>query len=361
MNLRSALLLATAASAAATRPFARPGSGLSANSPLGSRLLSKARRLDQDEYDFTWAADYSIVFHSCHTTLEFRAEAGGQSNDEDGIPTEANRMVMFKLCPSDSCKAGCKGGEYLVEMREFVESYLESKEQALEYACEQVKENCSCDDDDAVNDDEVCMSKCYAAAGLSGCEEEENNGDDDWDFELDRFLECEAIQDQDDDSNMLYIGAYCSSNGKGIHLGTFADRQCTQKTSLTFESMYGRELPYSSESLVGNDCISCVDAQKDEDDDGVEVSEFCDQVYERAAKCERHLDVDAPVLGGCEYIHKILPRMEALASGKVQKSTVLAWVFGFTTLAATGAAFFFFTKAQRTNVQLSSQGDGNLA
>lgn len=362
MNLRSALTLAIVAPAAATRTFMRPGSNLSANSALGSRLLSKARRLDQDEYDFTWAADYSIVFHSCHDTLEFRADAGGQSNDNSGNPTETNRMVLFKLCPSDKCGAGCKGGEYLVEMREFVESYMESKEGEQEYACEQVKDNCSCEDDDSVNDDDVCLAQCYAAAGLDGCEEDQNNGDDDWDFELERYLECEAINEDDDGSSSLYVGAYCSSNGKNIYLGSFADRQCTQKVAKgTFESFMGREMPYASESLIGNDCISCTSSQNDGDDDGVQVNEFCEDIYERSAKCEKHLNIDNKVTGGCDYIHNILPKMEALASGSAQTSTVLAWLFGLTTLAASGAAFFFYTQSQRGNVQLSSQGDGNLA
>ena len=360
MNFRAIFSLATVGSVAAVRSFVTPGASVSASSAAGRRLLSKARRLDQDEYDFTWAADYALQFHSCHNTFEFRPDGGGASNDEaDGAPTEVNRMVLFKLCPADKCGGSCKGGEYLVEMREFVESYLDSKESAREYACEQVKENCSCDDDDAVNDDELCLSQCYAAAGLEGCEDD--NNDDNYEFEVNDYLECEAIAEYDDDyATSVYVGAHCSSNGKGIHLGAFSDRQCTKKAAKgAYESLVGRELPYSSESLVANDCIACADAQN-EDDDGVQVLEFCEDVYERSAKCEKHLNVDGAVTGGCEYIHKILPRMEALANGKAPTSTVLAWLFGVTTLATSGAAYYFFAKAQRSEVQLSSQG-GDLA
>eukprot|EP00548_Thalassiothrix_antarctica_P004159 CAMPEP_0194146076 /NCGR_PEP_ID=MMETSP0152-20130528/19516_1 /TAXON_ID=1049557 /ORGANISM="Thalassiothrix antarctica, Strain L6-D1" /LENGTH=368 /DNA_ID=CAMNT_0038846493 /DNA_START=46 /DNA_END=1152 /DNA_ORIENTATION=+ len=368
MNFRIVFSLAIFASASAIPSVVKPGSDISANSVLGNKLLSKARLLggnNDDAYDFTWALDYSIKFQSCHKTFEFRADGGG-SNDNDN-PTEIQQLVIFRLCPSDKCGSICRGGEYVVEMREFVEAYMDSKLSAEEYACEQVKENCSCDDDDQVNDDDVCLSQCYANAGLDGCEEDDNNGDDDWEFDVEEYLECEEIADNDDDSNQVYVGAYCSSNGKNIYLGTFTDRQCSEKASEgTYENLKGRALPYASESLVGHDCISCEDTQND--DDGYNnVLEICEELYENSAKCERNLDIDNKVTGGCEYIHKMLPRMEALVSGKPLTSTVLAWVFGFSTLAASGAAYFYFIKSQRrgkidlSSQDLSSQGDGNLA
>jgi hypothetical protein len=38
---------------------------IAANSPLGQNLLNHARRLDQNEPDYTWMSGYSIKFVRC--------------------------------------------------------------------------------------------------------------------------------------------------------------------------------------------------------------------------------------------------------------------------------------------------------
>jgi len=252
---------------------------------------------------------------------------------------------MFQLCPSDTCGGTCRGGEYLVEMRYFVEAYMDHKLAS----CEQIAEDCGCYYDD------LCLSYCYAAAGLDGCGGD--NGDDDWESEVKQYLECEAIADYDDDYMSVYVGAYCSSNGKNIYLGTFKDRQCSQKAAEgAYKSLKGRELPYTSESLVDNDCIACGGTRNNYYGTN-QVLEFCEEIYGNSTKCERNLDLYNKDTGGCEYIHKILPRLEALANGTIPASTVFAWVFGITTLCAGGAVLFLFTKTRRGKVNLSSQGD----
>ena len=273
-----------------------------ASSRLGSRLLSTARRLNNnnnnqndDAEDFTWVSDYSIRFDSCHTTLSFRAEGGGGSADgEDMEPTESMRLVHFKLCPTNGCSASsCKNGaDYLVEMREFVEAYLDFQLTQKEYNCEKVENNCDCEN---ANDDQACLTQCYATAGLDYCQQDQqnqyNNGNNNYNaanFEVDRYLECEQLNNGgDDDSTAVYVGAYCSNNGKAIHLGTFTDRQCTKTTSTsTFSSLMGYDLPYTSESLVSNDRISCLEPTEYDDDynadgqDADTVVEICEELYQ---------------------------------------------------------------------------------
>ena len=343
-----------------------------ASSRLGSRLLSTARRVNNnngdDAVDFTWVSDYSIRFDSCHTTLSFRAEGGGSADGEDVEPTESMRLVHFKLCPTDSCSASsCKNGaDYLVEMREFVEAYADFQLTQQEYNCEKVQDNCDCED---ATDDDACLSACYATAGLDYCEDN-NNGDNNGnnnaaDFELDRYLECEAIAGGEDDSvTAVYVGAYCANNGKSIHLGTFSDRQCTQASSTdSFYSIMGFELPYTSQSLVSNDCISCLEPAEYDDDynadqqDADSIVEICEELYERSAKCEGNLNhVYTQYTGGCNYINKILPQMERLATGGGKSaSTVWAWVFGITTLLMTGYAMYLYKALKRNKISLSTQ------
>jgi len=97
------------------------------------------------------------------------------------------------------------------------------------------------DDDNDDNDDgngNGCYTNCYASANLDYCDQfdDNNDGDDNYEFDIDDYLECENVldDDQDDDgdddsnsNNRLYVGAYCSNDGKSIYLGEFQDRQCT--------------------------------------------------------------------------------------------------------------------------------------
>ena len=82
-----------------------------ASSRLGTSLLSKARRLDDnnngnnnnnnnnEEYAYTWVSGYSIRFHSCHTTLEFRADGGGSADDEDkDAARKSGRKLRLRKC-----------------------------------------------------------------------------------------------------------------------------------------------------------------------------------------------------------------------------------------------------------------------
>ena len=357
---------------------------IAASSRLGRRLLSAAQPVNfrelnnnnNDEVDYTWVADYSIRFDSCHTTLAFRADAGNSADEEDGAPTESMRLVHFKLCPTDSCDGKCQhGADYLVEMREFVEAYLEFQMTQQEYNCEQVENNCDCEN---ANDDQACLADCYTAAGLDYCQEDENNYNNNQngnnDFELDRYLECARLNDNADDgysSSAIYVGAYCAANGKAIYLGTFSDRSCTQFTnSNTFKTYTGYDLPYTSESIVSNECLSCREPAEYDDDnyynqdrqDEDEVIEMCEELYQRSAKCEGNLQNNAAqqYTGGCDFMNKQLPAFEKLAAGKggASSATIWACVFAVTTaLLAVYAAFLYrrITRLSNNKVNLSSQ------
>lgn len=58
-----------------------------------------------------------------------------------------------------------------------------------------------------------------------------------------------------------WIGPYCASDGKSIHMGTFFDAGCSSKTQTgVYEAFhYGYPLPFESKPIVTlNDCISCL-------------------------------------------------------------------------------------------------------
>lgn len=56
-----------------------------------------------------------------------------------------------------------------------------------------------------------------------------------------------------------FVGPKCSSNGKSINLALFLDAGCSVAAeSGVYEKISGGySLPYSAESMIGNDCISC--------------------------------------------------------------------------------------------------------
>ena len=275
-----------------------------------------------------------------------------------------HRRSLCVSCPSDSCESSCKNGaDYLVEMREFVEAYLEFQMTQQEYNCEKVEENCDCEN---ANDDEACLANCYAEAGLDYCQEDEeqqNYNNNNEEFEIDRFLECERLGDDDDYATPVYVGPYCANSGKSIYLGTFSDRQCTQQTATSnFKSYAGYDLPYSSESIVANDCISCREPSEYDDDynqdqqDEDDVVEICEELYQRSAKCERNLEgVDTKYVGGCDYMYNFLPKFERLVAGKSSSAKTWAWVFAITTVLFAAYAFFLYRKVLRAKVNLGSQ------
>jgi hypothetical protein len=69
MKLSFALFAAGISSVAASfKSIQLAESGLAADSELGTKILSKARLLEEenDEVDMTWVSGYSLKFQGCH-------------------------------------------------------------------------------------------------------------------------------------------------------------------------------------------------------------------------------------------------------------------------------------------------------
>jgi len=336
-------------------------------SKLGNDILSKARRVnDAQEEQFTWQNDYSIRFFSCHTLHLFGGEEEGGGQEEGANPVGNQHLVKFKLCPTSSttCEKCKNGGEYVVKMREFLEVYLQTKEELEQAQCEAVEENCNCDY--YYGDDEACLSKCYNAAGLDFCVEDEE-------FNVEDYLECAEAEFSNDAyyASRYFIGPVCSSNHKNIHFGLFKDQSCSVATDTsTYKKYnYGAVLPYSEKSLVSHECISCKEVDENQNQyynnnnnyyEAAEPIELCQQLYMQSAKCEDKMNGNNnPDVGSCTYIRKIIPALEAVykRNGRGGKTaTVFAWIFFLTTIAASAGLLYFFKLSKRKNVDLSDNG-----
>lgn len=338
-----------------------------ANSKAGRTLMSRARRLkdEDDDVDYSWLPGYTFSFQKCYSWDAFGREEQGRKES----------YVVFRACPQGSCSSSCRhGGEYIVEMRDYVKAYMEAKNTLKEYNCEMVEENCACDDDQV--DDQTCLTNCYAAAGLDYCQNENEDGDgnnnnNNKDNMYEDFDECKELEmnndDDADDANnaVFYASMYCAYGGKAINLGVFTDEECTVKDkSGAYKAYYGSSLPYSRKSIVGSGCMSCknpyyvaYDDDQNNNNDNNEASELCMELYEQSGKCETNMKIDYPTTNACNYIHNVVPSMEKLFDGtKMAPTSTLTVFFGMMCVALLGVCYYLFKHQKTMNINLSDQG-----
>lgn len=416
---------------------AATSSSIRATSKVGKNLISKARRLDGGNDNMSWVANYSLRFEKCATSTDYYGGyfGGNQDNNDNNDNQRYNyngvyeqRLVHFKLCPTESCGSGCSGGaDYVIDMNEFVQAYMEYKVEAQEAECESVAANCYCEN---ANDDEACEVQCYLRAGIyNQCVEQDNqndNGQQEEEFEIEEALECAQLEVDEDAANYyayqnggngdnannannanyyngnynqnnnqnnqqqnmeFFVGPYCSANGNSILLGVFMDEVCSYPApeGIYEQLHYGNALPYSSESIVSNECISCLQPRDDDDDnnnqnynynnggdDGnnnnnynynynqnqdqeeAEVLEVCERLYEEAGKCEKDLNVYGvwPNTMACDFISGLKASgktriFSTFAEAKANATpAVLAGLFAGSTVLFGCVAYYFHKKVQ---------------
>jgi hypothetical protein len=364
----AAVLLAVAVSVcdAGHRSVALNANSITADSKLGMKLLSQARRLeeegeddkdDEDDRDdgeesedrnedeednneeedgddegeenddnnngggdVTWVAGFSLKFQGCHNIKQWNADVDG----DDDVRVMTKRLVRFRLCPTSSCSetvaGGCKSGygDYIIDMNTYVYAYYEAKKDN----CENYLANtCGCDDD------ADCEYNCFSEAGMYMCIDNDEGG-----VSAEDYLECAQLADNEN----YYVGPYCADQGGVIRLGMFTDDTCTESAEgVTFESITGYQLPYESQSIVGAECMSCAEmadgdnGDADEDADGT--SEMCEAIYVESGKCEENLPsgtTDDPVNTGCNYMAGIkIARSDGIIMGGQYKKSPAATAF----------------------------------
>ena len=383
-------LMSVAAATASMPIYGTPMKSVKADSKMGQKLLSQARKLEQnDEIDFTWVADFSLKFQGCHHVSQWNDEA----DDEEDVRIQTKRLVRFRLCPSNDCSAdnagGCNSGygDYIIDMNIYLEAYMEAVNDYNEYKCEYIKENvCDCEDDDGKGDDfdrDICEYDCYVAQGVEDICAENNPYNDDEEeeeqFELEEYMECaryEAPNDErkrrklEEEEIEYFLGPYCAEQGGAIFLGLFTDETCTTfaddygGTEL-YKTMSGEELPYGAESIIGMECMSCMEPQDvNENQDGNDaqdedqVKEVCEQIYSQAGKCESKLSIDDPNENACTYMEGIkIVRQDGIVQTKASQANKTAsivigfFVVAFVLLAA--YVYYLRTKLDRASINLS--------
>jgi hypothetical protein len=330
---------------------------ISANSVLGKDLVHKARRVeegDNDEFDATWVSGYAVKFQGCHHIKQWN----GDADDESDVKISTTRLIRFRLCPASSCSAskaaGCTSGygDYIIDMDTFMNSYFEAKRQETEYNCEyQLANVCDCDDDDGKGDDfneEYCEYDCYVAANMMECVDNNPYTDDEADnndFDIEDYMQCtqlevnnnndrRQLEEGDDNAVYYYVGPYCAKQGGSVYLGLFTDNTCTEFATVTFESLTGFEMPYDGKSIIDEECLSCLEKDGDNDNDGNDadsVSEGCEGMYTTSGKCEAKLPsgmVTYPNNNACTYMEGIrVVRQDGIIDTGSTRSSAVATAF----------------------------------
>ncbi|KAL3796418.1 hypothetical protein HJC23_004215 [Cyclotella cryptica] len=403
MFFRFLAFLATITLTTATLQELSIDAEISATSQIGRTLLSKARSLENNNADFSWVSGYSIKFVKCATSQDYFAGQyfGGNNNNNNNNKNDnrngyggmyEERLVHFKLCLSNSCSSCDKGGDYVIDLNEFVEAVVESKLSAQEYNCEKQKERCQYTCQNA-NDDQACEYQCYANSGLSYCDNEaqNQNRNGNWyqQFDLQEAVNCKKL-DIDKDALQyymynngganqyqyygkemgLYVGPYCSVNGKKIMLGVFMDETCSFAAPQGIYNKFslGKYIPYQTESLVESGCISCAEPKDydqqnyNDQQDADSVTEVCERLYEESGKCETNMNIYYPNTYACEFIKSLKASGTKMSNkSKAIPAKVFAGLFATTTIIFGGVAYFLHQKVQRVGVSLNADDNGQLA
>lgn len=327
MKFAATVLLS--ALAAASAASIQVGDSLKTNSKIGQKLLSQARRLEEeDDAAMQWVADYSLKFQGCHHLVQWNENVDG----EEDVRLFKKRLVRFRLCPTDSCSAteagGCSSGygDYIVDMQTYLQAYYESKMQNAEQECGQYAENyCNCEGngDDNFNED-MCKYECIVDAGMSQCYQYMEDMMNAEVFQPQNYMECAQFEFNNGNRKLeeqeaqYYIGPFCSEQGGAINLGMFSDDTCSTPIedetygAYTFKAMTGMALPYAEKSIIGSECESCTQVDENQDgnqgdDQQVETTELCQMAYQNAGKCEVELEgtIKYPNEAACTYIEGI--------------------------------------------------------
>jgi hypothetical protein len=306
-----------------------------------SQYSGSYQEVNWDDIDTSYLAGYSIKFQGCHHVQQWNDEAEG----EDAIKIKTQRLVRFRLCPANACTAGatfgCDSnyGDYVVDMETFVGAYLTQMQ-------------------------ETYMNSAAYGGNRELASAQSSN------INLADYMECAQMQNANggrnrdlegnsyyysSDGTAYYIGPYCAEQGGEIHLGVFLDDTCTvfaDEGADVFKTMHnGVALPYSSQSLVSLQCMSCGGYGQ--------VNELCTDIYKVAGKCETKMSVYYPNESACSYISgiKIIREDGVIRTSATRKSKAASICIGvFLTVAVLLAGYVYYlrTKLGRAKINLAA-------
>ena len=269
------------------------------------------RRMEDyvESYKYDDLSQFSLHFDKCQDIKMYDDEIAAEGGVE---PFAYRSFVAFRICPTDSCRECSENfGRYVLDVETYLKYTVQNRQRAFEEMCQNCGEDCN------YNNNGDCSSSCGKVC--QGYNQMEENGY----IDASQFVECQKLNvyNDDDDNNdnnnadggedgdgaqeeeeeeeeqiEYYIGPRCSDSGSGnraVTIGLFADENCyVPVDDVSLEDVMGYKLSYillshslSSDSL----CLSCSEDDynnANDQQDGDNVNEMCEDIYDAAAKCE---------------------------------------------------------------------------
>merc|ERR1712008_113727 len=224
------------------------------------------------------------------------------------------------------------------------------------------------DNGDDAYDEEACEYQVLVDAGMGSCYKEEGG------FDAKEYSYCAQYEapEGDDGGRRLdeeeaayFIGPYCGNQGGGVYLGLFTDDTCTEYAddtsgSYTYKQMAGESLPFASSSMIGDECVSCLQ-QQDGDDDAAEdeASETCQVMYQASGKCETGMSVDYPNENACSFLEgvEIILESGVVNTSEAQANPAASAFIGVFAVSTCLLAFYVYYLQDKLNKNKTNLAD----
>lgn len=266
-----------------------------------------ARRLEDyiDTYKYDDISRFSLHYDKCQAIKMYDDEIAAQGNGMDPFATRT--FVAFRICPTDTCQE-CSGnfGRYVVDVETYLTMTVQNRQAFLEQTCQNCAEGCN------GGNCNTCSDICYEYNNL------ENLGY----IDASQYLQCQRLpmqqnnddavaqdgqqqgdeaeqeqQQQQEEQAQYYVGPQCVESKYGdrvVKIGLFSDENCYEPLDdINVEDFLGgyklSYILFSHSTDSTERCLSCSEDEYNngnDQQDGDNVNEMCEQIYDAAAKCE---------------------------------------------------------------------------
>lgn len=315
-------LATVAASPVTTKLSSQKTAAVAAADDYKNKLVRGAkviRQLDQDPvgYDeFIDLTGYSLKFEKCQAVKdlselvdEIVLETTQRNGESDSVLVETQQQfVVFRLCPTSSENCNYNYGEYMIDLRDYLQYTVEYRTQQQVEMCATCYDQCfiPTGDDDAHGDDyyfgddgEDSERRRLVDVDCPSCQSECDkitNMAENYYVDATNFINCVQFSEATDDTPDLYGGPLCDSEGSKIKIGAFSDDQCKALTNYNVEDYltddYGNAMKISHALLKttynNKDPISCTAYHGEDDTAQAKNAPVCASLYMESDKCEQY-------------------------------------------------------------------------
>jgi hypothetical protein len=323
-----------------------------------SQYTGSYQDVNWKDIDTSYLAGYSIKFQGCHHVQQWNEDANG---GDDTIKIMTQRLVRFRLCPSNACSAGASFGcdsnygDYVVDMETYVGAYLSQMQNEYMNGGGQ-RELSNNNNNNGQNSNQYKYNINFN--DYMQCAQMDMSGNGNRELANNNNNNQNNAYYYSGNQDAYFIGPYCAEQGGEIRLGVFSDDTCSvfadDGNDMFKMAHNGMELPYASHSMVNLNCISCGGYG--------EVNEMCDTIYQVAGKCETKMSVYYPNESACTYIDgiKVIQENGVIRTSATRKSKAAAVSIGlFLTVAVLLAGYVYYLRTKlgraKINLQAASQ------